>query len=115
MDFNFQTGGVQNDVFYPALKPVGVAIKEQVGLLHAVYYDYQPGNGTRYEVVFNSFKTEYGRKTVMTVANFNCSMELNYPLGLVSIGYMKEKLGLREGDCYALIPLINTFLEELGQ
>ena len=111
---DFETYAIEPRSKYPP-QPVGVAIKEQVGLLHAVYYDYQPGNGTRYEVLFNSFRTKYGRRTVMTIVNMNASMELNGELGIVSIGYMKEKLGLLDGDCYALIQLANTYLEELGQ
>ena len=115
MGFDFQSGGEEFGVYFPALKSVGEAIKSQAIDYSSVFYDYQPGNGTRYEVLFNSFRTKYGRRTVMTIVNMNASMELNGELGIVSIGYMKEKLGLLDGDCYALIQLVNSYLEELGQ
>ena len=115
MSQNFQIGVLENDTWYPALKTVQAAIVSQIGHVNSVFYDYQPGNGTRYEVLFNSFMTKYGRRTVMTLVNFNASMELNGSLGMASIGYMREKLGMLEGDCYALIQLVNMHLEELGQ
>ena len=115
MGFDYQVGGEEYGVYYPALKPVDQAIKVQHGIINSVFYDYQPGNGTRYEVLFNSFETKYGRRTVMTIINMNASMELNGSLGIMSIGYMKEKLGLLDGDCYAIIQLVNTYLEELGK
>ena len=115
MAFDFQAGGEQYGVYFPALKTVGESIKSQVGLINSVFYDYQPGNGTRYEVLFNTFETKHGRRTVMTLVGFRKSMELSGSMGLHSIDYLREKLGLGGGDCYALIPLINAYFEEVGE
>lgn len=114
-ELNFEKGGELYGCYYPALKPVAAAIKESEAPFHSAYYVYEPGNATRYQVLFNTTKTKWGLETVMTLVNFRKSMIIPGKfLSPSQIGYMHEKLDINEGDCYALMPLINNYLEELG-
>lgn len=116
MSFDFSKGGEINDMYFPALKPVDEAIKSSALPTHSSFFNYQPGNGTLYEVVFTTWSPRPGStRTVMTLVNFRRSMEVSGKMDLYSLGYMREKLGFGEGDCYALIPLINRYFEELGE
>jgi hypothetical protein len=115
-ELNFEKGSVQYGVHYPALKPVAAAIKREGKFINTALYEYEPGNATRYVVLFATYNTGYGPETVMTVVNMNASMIIPGRFFSPSqIGYMKEKLGILEGDCYALMPLVNAYLEETGQ
>ena len=115
MSFDFQKGGELLGTFYPALKPVSKAVRETRTLVHGNRYVYEPGNATRYEVVFATFMTDWGEETSMTLTNFGKCMVLSGPVGMYSLGYLQEKLGMKEGDCYALLQLINTYFKELDQ
>jgi len=110
----FKAGGVWQGMYYPKLKNVNEATCKRVAPHNADYFHYEPGNGTRYEVLFSTFNDGWGSKTVMTLVNMRKAMIISNEMSLVNIGYMQEKLDLGEGDCYALIPLINHYLEELG-
>lgn len=115
-ELNFETGGVHNDLYFPPLKDADKAIVKVVVSDFSAFYHYEPGNGTRYEVVFSTYNDGFGEKTVMTLVNFRKTMVLTSEMRWASqIGYMKEKLGLGEGDCYALMPLINQYLEDLNK
>ena len=115
-DLDFENGSVQNGQYYPALRPMAKAIRRDSPPIYTAAYEYEPGNATRYVVVFNTYDFGYGQETVMTVANMNTSMIIPGPFfSPAQIGYMVEKLKLLEGDCYALMPLINHYLEELGK
>ena len=115
-DLNFETGGVYYDLYFPALKPVDRAIRKVRATDSSSFYHYEPGNGTRYEVIFTAYNAGFGPEVVMTLVNFRKAMVITGPMFSPSqIGYMKEKLDMGEGDCYALMPLINHYLEELGQ
>ena len=115
-DLNFETGSVQNGQYFPALRPMHAAITKDSPPVYTAHYEYEPGNATRYVVVFNTYDTGYGPETVMTVVNMNAAMIIPGPFHSPSqIGYMQEKLKLLEGDCYALMPLINHYLEEFGK
>ena len=115
-ELNFEKGGQHYGVYFPALRPAYAAIKGSGKFIHSAFYEYEPGNATRYEVAFNTIDHGYGPETVMTVVNFRKSMIVNGPMFSPSqIGYMKEKLDIGEGDCYALMPLINHYFEELGK
>ena len=115
MGFDYQSGGIFYDKYYPALRPVNQAIKKLKTADFSAFYLYEPGNATRYEVLFTTYNDGYGPKTVMTLINFRKSMIITNEMSPTSLGYMQEKLDLGEGDCYALIPLINQYLEELGR
>lgn len=115
MDFNYEKGGEDCGCYYPPLKPVLDAIRFESGWKDHSYFHYEPGNGTRYEVIFTRFRTEYveGDRTVMTViCPRNAAMIVSGELGMYSLTYMQEKLKILEGDCYALIPLVNHYLKE---
>lgn len=111
-EFDFSKGGVIYGKFFPGIKHVSEAVK-RTNVSESVAYDYQPGNGTRYDVVFT---TDAAGETVMFLSNFRQGMIIPGPMYPdTSIGYMMEKMPkMQEGDCYALIPLINSFLEDQG-
>lgn len=111
---DFSVNRIEGDRFYPALKTVSEA-STRLHVAESVSCVYQPGNGTRYEVVFSKFDHGYGPETVMTIINMRKAMIIPSAMGMHSLGYMQEKLGLGEGDCYALIPLINSYLEDEGE
>ena len=115
MDFDYSKGGVVFNKFYPGLRPIHEAVRKDVPPFYTAFYVYEPGNATRYEALFNTYDDGFGRKTVLTLVNFRRSMIITNEMSITSLDYMQEKLGLGEGDCYALIPLINHYLEELGQ
>ena len=110
-EHNFEKGGVIFGKFFPGLKLASMAISKSKNI-ESVFFAYEPGNMTRYEVLFSNLANQ---RVVMTIINMRKSMELSGPLNEYSIGYMQEKLGLSEGDCYALIPLINHYFEEMGK
>lgn len=112
MDFDYEKGGEMFGGYYPPLKPPLTAIKGFTLPVKSVFYIYEPGNGTHYEVLFTTYNNVYGRETVMTLVNFRKSMVLPGPVEMHSLDYMQEKLQINEGDCYALIPLINQFFKE---
>ena len=115
-DINFEVSNVIYGKFFPALKPIHAAVRKAGKVTKSEFYHYEPGNGTRYEVAFITYDYGFGLETVMTVANMSKSMVIpSYMLTNSQIGYMQEKLDLGEGDCYALMPLINHYLEELGE
>lgn len=113
MNFDYQKGGEDCGKYFPALKLVHDATVASADC-KSVYYHYEPGNMTRYEVIFTRFNTKYEtNKVVMTVfCPRNTSMVLpGDEMGMYSINYMQDKLGMSEGDCYALIQLINHYLK----
>jgi hypothetical protein len=110
-EHDFEKGGVIFGKFFPGLKLPSAAVSKSKNV-ESVFYAYEPGNMTRYELLFSNLANQ---RVVMTIVNMRKSMELSGPLNEYSIGYMTEKLGLGEGDCYALIPLINHYFEELGK
>jgi hypothetical protein len=110
---DFSVSRIEGNRFYPALKSVAEA-STRAHNANSYSCVYQPGNGTRYEVVFSEFNNGNGPEIVMTIVNMRKAMIIPSQMGMHSLGYMQEKLGLGEGDCYALIPLINDFLEEQG-
>jgi hypothetical protein len=110
----FKDGGEWMGKYYPKLKDVNQAILKRQTPSNSDFFVYEPGNGTHYEVLFSTYN-HYGQHTVMTIINMRKSMILMQPMDLINIGYMREKLDLGEGDCYALIPLINKYFEELGR
>jgi hypothetical protein len=111
MDFNYAEGGTHLGAYYPSLKPVPEAIRFTDGS----YFHYEPGNGTRYEVIFTKFDAEHekGQVVMTVVCPRRTAMFVDREMGMYSLGYMQEKLvGMYNGDCYALIPLINHYLKE---
>jgi hypothetical protein len=73
----------------------------------ATFYLYEPGNATRYEVVFTSIPGQlHGGRDYMSVVNFRKAMEVHQGMGEHSVSYMQEKLNLGISDCYALSKLI---------
>lgn len=115
MDTDFQKGGVLGGLYYPALQPINKAIKRGYLTSDSTYYVYEPGNATKYEVIFTTYNDGYELKTVMTLANMGKSMYIAGAMTLTALGYLEEKLGLNKGDCYALIPLINHYMADRGQ
>lgn len=119
-NFDFQAGGVYGATYYPSLKSIGEAlITNTGGGGQAYYYHYEPGNMTRYEVVFCEYTDTYDNQIVlMSIVNPRRATMMiplvRHEWGLHDIAYMKEKLGMGEGDCYALIPLINFHLKAMG-
>lgn len=111
---DFSVSRIEGNKFFPALKPVSAA-STRAHVDESYSCVYQPGNGTRYEVVFSKFNNGLGPEIVMTIVNMRKAMIIPSQMGMHSLGYMQEKLGLGEGDCYALIPLINSYLEEQGE
>lgn len=109
-EFDFTKGGEFHGGYYPALKITGdgiVSYNEGA----STYYDYQPGNMTRYQVVFSKYPSEWGgTETLMSIVNMNTCMVIPGEMNMLSLDYMMEKLGLMRGDCYALIPLINRYV-----
>jgi hypothetical protein len=109
--FDFQKGGVIFRKYYPELKPIASAlVHTSSGPNLGTYYHYEPGNMTRYEVIFTNFLDVYGETiTLMSVVcPRNAAMILpKYKFEMYDLDYMQEKLGMGEGDCYALIQLIN--------
>lgn len=81
--------------------------------------DLEPGNGTKYMVLFSNLPKEIGevlgcggRGVMATVTNFRNRPSILLPaLGLVSLAYLVEKTGLGEGDAVALLPLINNHIQ----
>lgn len=117
-DMNFEKGGVHGGVHYPPLRPVelGAALRDMGEIVHSAYYQYEPGNATRYDVIFTTYRARWGQQTVMTVVNMKKCMVIPERLEWsYQLGYMQEKLELGAGDCYALMPLVNAYLEELGR
>ena len=110
--FDFQKGGVINEVYFRPLKSVADATVRHETMGDSEYYHYEPGDGTRYEVLFNTYNTGYELQTVMTLVNFGTSMIIPFKLGLGDIGYMHEKLQITSGSCYALIQLANAFFKK---
>jgi hypothetical protein len=111
---DFSVSRIEGNKFFPALKHVSEATS-RVHVNESYSCVYQPGNGTRYEVVFSKFNNGNGPEIVMTIVNMRKAMIIPSQMGMHSLGYMQEKLSLGEGDCYALIPLINDYLENEGQ
>mgnify|MGYP005831235951 CR=1 FL=1 len=114
MEFDYEKGGEEFGVYYPPLKPVAKAIKFSSVGPDSAYYHYEPGNGTRYEVVFVRHLNGYSEVEQVTMAVTcprNAAMIVPEKLGMYSLGYMQEKLKMLEGDCYALIPLVNYHME----
>jgi hypothetical protein len=114
MPFDFEKGGEAYGMYFRPLKPVAAATVTNAPTL-GNFYHYEPGDGTRYEVIFSTYNTGYGLQTVMTLVNFNSSMVIPGRMDLVDIDYMHEKLKLTHGSCYALMPLINYYLNEIGR
>lgn len=111
-ELNFKEGSSHGSVYYPPLKSVPQAIEDSDFGGKSVFYRYEPGNATRYEVLFSTYRTPWGLETVMTVVNFGKSMVISGPMHSTSqVWYMKGKLDMNEGDCYALMPLVNHYLE----
>lgn len=110
--FDFVQGGEFSGCYYPALKPMKDAIKFSYVDEHVGVYQYEPGNGTRYDVIINEVPTPYGMQVVLTLVNFRKSMIIPSPMGMHSLGYMVEKLNINPGDCYALLPLINCWFSD---
>jgi hypothetical protein len=110
MEFDYQKGGEEYGRYYPALKPIKESTMYVSHVTPCSYYQYEPGNGTRYDVVFSEYPTKHGMQQLMTIANMGRSMILSGEVGMYSLSYMREKLGLGEGDCYALLQLINWYM-----
>jgi len=112
---DFEKGGVIYGKFFPGLKTVAASVsRSKEG--KSWFGIYQPGNGTRYEFIFSEYDFGHGPETMLTIVNMRKCMIIPGPMFPdTSIGYMVEKLGLNEGDCYALIPLINDYLTEQGK
>lgn len=109
-----------NGVHFPDLKPLDQAVLfDAPG--HCHFYHYEPDNGTRYEVMISrrnrtdhKYDAYYPLLTV-AVMNFDrpCSMTIPFPdapLGVHNIDYMMDKMGILNGDAWALLPLINRFI-----
>lgn len=110
MDFDYNAGGEYDGAYYPALKPLSEAIRRESPSL-CQFFIYEPGNGTRYDVLISTFNTGYSVQHNVSIVNMGRSMMFSGPFSMVALSYMKEKLNLNYGDCYALIPLINAYLE----
>jgi hypothetical protein len=113
MEFDFQQGGERDGIHYPALKPMSQALRD-TGAARTIWYNYEPGNATRYEVSFTPRPDRWGGFEVVMAVTVpqRAAMVLNGKVGLHSLGYMREKLGMLDGDVYALMPLINKYFEE---
>ncbi len=115
--FDFSKGRVVHGRFLDSLRDLDRAIKVEAQSGRSYYFDYEPGNGTKYRVLF-SYAPGYDvgeKEIVMTIINFGRSMII--PGGKMDtvgqLDYMHEKLGnLNIADCYALMPLINFFLQK---
>ena len=97
------------------LKPVNESIVSETNGEHGTLYVFEPGNATRYVVLFQpiersiSREMDYGLKaTLVTVINFRryYSMVVSGHMGYLCVGYLMEKTGLQEGDAAALLALI---------
>ena len=118
--FDFQKGGEVDGILYPALRPLEKAVIRRDSLGDAEFVHYEPGNGTRYEVFIvlrpGSIRgaDDWYPYGAIAVVNFGrpASMALpEHDLGLHDVDYIHEKMGVNLGDAYALIPLINDFIE----
>lgn len=115
-EFNYQQGGNEYGKYYPALKPTELAIHcEAEG--SSTYYHYEPGNGTRYEVIFTEIelKEQFEKELIIVMTIIQprrrSMITPSYNFHMKDLGYMMEKLEMHEGDCYALIQLINIYLD----
>ena len=117
-EFDFQRGGELHGKRYPKLKTLGESIVYVDPGIDRVYYHYEPGNMTRYEVIFSELSVEYDDEpmTVMTVMcpRQRCMVIPHRMFHMYDLDYMMEKLEMLEGDCYALIQLINHHLGRIG-
>lgn len=124
--FDFTKGGRVDDVSYPPLRPLEKACTHRAERGTSEFAVYEPGNGTRYEVLFARRgwipgeimldpADDFFPRTVVAILNFGRPCVMVLPevrqLGLGNIDYMCKKMGIDAGDAYALIPLINDFLE----
>lgn len=102
-------GWVRGGVFYPRLRHPKLACRQfprwGAGF---EYLEYEPGNCTRYEVLIGSLP---GMRVLLAVVNMRVCMELPGKQDPFRTGYMQEKLGLGEGDCYALAWLANWYFD----
>lgn len=117
----------RNGVYYPELKPLDKAIRFMAEG-HSQFFIYEPGNGTRYEVFITfrhpgrgAFKDARFQEDFpfgsICIVNFDrpCSMPLiPYRYSIDDVGYIADKMDILAGDAWALVPLINSFLEEHG-
>ena len=107
-EFDFTKGGTFAGGYFPPLKSLSSALRswEEASSIHFLY---EPGNGTRYDVLLTT--TQSG-ETTLTLINFRKAMVIPSEMGVWNMTYMQEKLGINLGDCYALIPLINSYLKK---
>ena len=121
MEFDFTKGGEVDGVYYPALKDPVQAIKFQSGWKDHDYIHYEPGNGTRYEVVFTEIQREYSdEKELVLSVICPAPAAMTIPGGfrrfyLFDLEYFIEKLRMRPGDVYALLPLVNHYTQVLDR
>jgi hypothetical protein len=85
--------------------------------VEARYVVYEPGNDTRYEVLFTQVGTldtvdRYPNDVVVTVVNFRKAMLLSRGRGYLDWTYVAEKLDIGEGDAR---PLARLFSDVLGR
>lgn len=82
----------------------------------ATLVNYQPGNGTKYLVLFQKLPAEICMEiggyeepgTLVTVVNLHeASLFVPGYTGSVSLSYFMEKTGFSEGDAAPLVELIN--------
>lgn len=106
-----------DETYYPQLKPLDQAVVACHPVL-GEFYHYEPGNGTRYEVILTrriARDPDYYPRVVVSIVNFGRGRSMVIPMGVPldkhNISYMREKMGILEGDAWALIPLINRFME----
>lgn len=114
MPFDFEKGGERFGIYFRPLKPVVSATVVRANASGS-FYHYEPGDGTRYDVLFSTYDTGYGLQVVMTLVNFNTSMIIPGRVDLIDLDYMHEKIKITHGSCYALMPLINHYLNEIGR
>lgn len=125
-EFDFTKGGIVDGIHYPALRPLDQSLKYASQGSRCEFVVYEPGNGTRYEMFLGrrgpmmpdprlGEMDEYFPRNFIAIVNFGRPRCMSFPtvrrFGLANIDFICEKMDVQAGDAYALIPLINDFLE----
>lgn len=92
------------------VKPVGILAECRHD--GTAFYRYEPGNGTRYDVVMVDCAIAHGalsrRMVAITIINHNRGCAVPSESG-VSVEYLAEKLRMSEGDAKPLLALMEYF------
>lgn len=109
---------LQEQAYVAKLKPMDEALKAIVPT-KGKFYHYEPGNGTRYEVFISRRELtgyKYYPELVVSIMNFDRPCSMTVPLfdGEPDMypDYVREKMGILEGDALAIRELVKYYLEE---